>query len=43
MKNKSRKLVVAYYASDSLSRPNGERVGVRGKHLKIKRLLTTAQ
>jgi hypothetical protein len=29
-------LVVAYYASDSLSPPNGERVGVRGKYLKIK-------
>jgi hypothetical protein len=25
--------------SDSLSPPNGERVGVRGKYLKIKRLL----
>ena len=26
--------------SDSLSPPNGERAGVRGKHLKIKSLLT---
>ena len=33
-------LVVAYYVSDSLSPPNGERVGVRGKYLKIKHLLT---
>jgi hypothetical protein len=31
-----RKLVVAYCVSDPLSPPNGERVGVRGKHLKIK-------
>ena len=28
--------MVACFASDSLSPPNGERVGVRGKHLKIK-------
>ena len=32
---------VAYCGSDSLSPPNGERVGVRGKHLRIKRLLTS--
>jgi hypothetical protein len=32
--------VVAQFASDSLSPPNGERDGVRGKYLKIKRLLT---
>jgi hypothetical protein len=33
---------VAQFASDSLSPPNGERAGVRGKHLKIKRILTPA-
>jgi hypothetical protein len=32
--------VVARFVSDSLSPPNGERVGMRGKHLKIKRPLT---
>ena len=30
--------VVEYCESDSLSPPNGERVGVRGKYLKIKHL-----
>ena len=30
--------MVEYYESDSLSPPNGERVGVRGKLLRIKRL-----
>jgi hypothetical protein len=30
--------VVEYCEFDSLSPPNGERVGVRGKYLKIKRL-----
>jgi hypothetical protein len=30
--------VVEYYESDSFSPPNGERVGVMGKYLKIKRL-----
>jgi len=32
--------VVTQFASDSLSPPNGERAGVRGKYLKIKHLLT---
>jgi hypothetical protein len=31
---------MAQFGSDSLSPPNGERVGVRGKYLKIKSLLT---
>jgi hypothetical protein len=31
--------VVAYHMSNPLSPPNGERAGVRGKHLKTKRLL----
>jgi len=30
------KLVVACFTSDSLPPPNGGRVGVRGKYLKIK-------
>jgi len=35
-------LVAAHFASDSLSPPNGKRVGVRGQYLKIERLLTPA-
>jgi hypothetical protein len=34
--------VVTQFASDSLSPPNGERVGVRGKYLKIKCILILA-
>jgi hypothetical protein len=29
------------FESDSLAPPNGERAGVRGKHLKTKRLFTS--
>jgi hypothetical protein len=29
------------FESDSLAPPNGERAGVRGKHLKTKHLLTS--
>jgi hypothetical protein len=32
--------VVAFFESDSLSPPNGERAGVRGQYLKNKHLLT---
>ena len=34
--------VVVSFESDSLSPPNGERAGVRGKYLKIKHPLTPA-